>query len=92
MAPAGQKAISLTDSIGTTQLTKRAAETPLDLDDHWAVGLATPAFSRGGEAKRTEFRVYSGEGGRAGVRAQGAGTGRGHLAYLTHKVGLWINS
>ena len=49
-------------------------------------------LSRGGEAKRTEFRIYSGEGGRAGVRAQGVGKGWGHLAYLTHKVGLWINS
>ena len=44
----------------------------------------------GNGAERTEFRTYSGGGGRAGVRAQGVGTGRGHLAYLTHKAGLWI--
>ena len=69
----------------------QAADTPLDLDDRWALGHISPAWPGNG-AERTEFRTYSGGGGRAGVRAQGAGTGRGHPAYLTHRVGLWINS
>ena len=69
----------------------QAADTPLDLDDRWALGHISPAWPGNG-AERTEFRTYSGGGGRAGVRAQGVGTGWGHLAYLTHTVGLWINS
>ena len=30
--------------------------------------------------------------GKASAEAHGVGTGRGHLAYLTHTAGLWINS
>ena len=69
----------------------QAADTPLDLDDRWALGHISPAWPGNG-AERTEFRTSSGGGGRAGVRAQGVGTGWGHLAHLTLKVGLWINS
>ena len=69
----------------------QAADTPLDLDDRWALGHISPAWPGNG-AERTEFRTYSGGGGRAGVRAQGVGTGWDHLAYLTHTVGLWMNS
>ena len=65
----------------------QAADTPLDLDDRWALGHISPAWPGNG-AERTEFRTYSGGGGRAGVRAQGVGTGWGHLAVHGDATGL----